>query len=114
MREAAKFDELGLRRLQSQAESSQPFHKRLLNTKSVRAILETQQEVIDIPHHAGLAPKPRLDHTLEPQIENIVEVYITQQNADRSALRSSLSLGWTSPSSSTPAFSQRLIRLINR
>jgi hypothetical protein len=74
LRIPAKFDQFGFRRFQSQAESPQPLHKRLLNTKSVRAILETQQEVIDIPHHAGLAPKPRLDHTLEPQIEHIVEV----------------------------------------
>jgi hypothetical protein len=44
--------------------------------------LETQHEVIDISHHAGLTTKSWLDHSLEPQIEHIVEIYITQQYAD--------------------------------
>jgi hypothetical protein len=52
--------------------------------------LETQHEVIDTSHHAGLAPKPRLDHSLEPQIEHIVEIYVTQQYADRPSLRGPL------------------------
>jgi hypothetical protein len=49
--------------------------------------LETQHEVVDISHHASLAPKPGLDHSLEPQVEHIVEIYVTQQYADRSSLR---------------------------
>jgi hypothetical protein len=90
MCEATKFDEFGFRRFQSQTESPQPLDKCFLNTKSVRAILETQHEVVDISHHAGLTPKPGLDHPLEPQIENIVKIYITQQNADRPSLRGPL------------------------
>jgi hypothetical protein len=56
MREATKFDKLGLRRLQGQAESPQPFGKCFLSTKSIRAVLETQHKVVDISHHASLAP----------------------------------------------------------
>jgi hypothetical protein len=82
MREATKFDEFGFRRFQSQAESPQPLGKCFLNTKSIRTILETQHEVVDISHHASLAPESGLDHSLEPQIEHIVEIYITQQYAD--------------------------------
>src|SRR5271169_3203152 len=90
IREATKFNELGLRQLQGKTEPSQPLHKCFLSTKSIRTILETQHEVVDIPHHAGLAPKPGLDHALEPQIEHIVKVQVTQQNADRSSLRGPL------------------------
>jgi hypothetical protein len=56
MRIATKFDKLGFGRFQSQAESPQPLGKRFLSAESVRAILETQHEVVDISHHAGLAP----------------------------------------------------------
>jgi len=54
---SAIFNEFGFRWFQSQAESPQPLSKGFLNTKGIRAILETQHEVIDISHHAGLAPK---------------------------------------------------------
>jgi hypothetical protein len=56
MRIATKFDKLALRRFQGQTEFSQPLGKRFLSAESVRAILETQHEVVDISHHAGLAP----------------------------------------------------------
>src|SRR5206468_7947929 len=75
---------------QGQTELSQPLCKGFPSAESVRAILETQHEVVDISHHAGLAPKPGLDHALEPQIEHIVQIHVTQQNADRPALRGSL------------------------
>ena len=55
MREATKFNELGLHRFQGQTEFSQPFGKRFLSTESIRTKLETQHEVVDISHHAGLA-----------------------------------------------------------
>jgi hypothetical protein len=57
MREANKFNELGLHRFQGQTEFSQPFGKRFLSTESIRTKLETQHEVADISHHAGLAAK---------------------------------------------------------
>jgi len=57
MREATKFNELGLHRFQGQTEFSQPFGKRFLSTESIRTKLETQHEVADISHHAGLAAK---------------------------------------------------------
>ena len=74
MREATKFNELGFVGSESQTESTQPLRKRLPHTKSIRAILETQHEIVDIPHHASLTPEAGLDHALEPQIEHIVEV----------------------------------------
>src|SRR6202023_516527 len=63
-RETTKFNELGLRRFQRQTELSQPLHKCFLSAESVRTIFE-------------------------PQIEHIVEIYLTQQYADRSSLRGS-------------------------
>jgi hypothetical protein len=47
IREATKFNELGLRQLQGETEPSQPLHKCFLSTKSIRTILETQHEVVD-------------------------------------------------------------------
>jgi hypothetical protein len=90
MREASKFNELGLLRLQGQTEFTQPLGERLLSAKSIRTKLETQHEVVYISHHAGLTTKSRLDHSLEPKIEHIVEIYITQPYADRTSLRGSL------------------------
>jgi hypothetical protein len=55
----------------------------------VGGLLTLRREVVDISHHAGLAPKSRLDHSLEPQIEHIMQIYVTQQYADRPSLRSS-------------------------
>src|ERR1039457_6171391 len=81
IRVPTKFDELGLLRLQGQTEFTQPLGERFLSAKSIRTKLETQHEVVNISHHAGLAPKSRLDHSLEPQIEHIVEIYITQKYA---------------------------------
>ena len=76
MRKATKFDKLGLFRLQGQTELSQPLSKCFLSAESVRTILETQHEVVDISHHAGLAPEPGLDHALESQIEHIVQIHV--------------------------------------
>jgi hypothetical protein len=59
MREASKFGELGLRRLQGQTEFPQPLGERFLNAESIGAVLEIKHEVIDISHHVGLAPKSR-------------------------------------------------------
>src|SRR6202163_2130012 len=36
------------------------------------------------------ASQSRLDHTLEPQVEHVVQIHIAQQDADRSALRGPL------------------------
>src|SRR5262245_53871359 len=80
LRIATKFDEFGFRLRQSQAKLPQPLAQYLLDTKSIRTILETQHKVVDVSHQVGLTPPPRLDHTLKPQIEHIVQIQITQQN----------------------------------
>src|ERR1700730_3376736 len=42
------------------------------------------------PHQVGFASQSRLDHSLKPQVEHVVQIHIAQQDADRSALRGSL------------------------
>jgi len=56
LREASKFNEFGLRRFQSQAKLPQSLAQRILDTKGVRAILETQHKVVNVPHQIGLTP----------------------------------------------------------
>src|SRR5271165_2598843 len=36
------------------------------------------------------SPRKRLDHTLEPQVEHVMQIYVAQHDADRTALRCSL------------------------
>ena len=42
-----------------------------------RGLLETQHKVVKVPHHVGFAPQPRLDHALEPQIEQSSSMLVT-------------------------------------
>src|SRR5215471_15603606 len=86
LRIATKFDEFGLRLCQGQAKLPQSLAQYLLDTKSIRAIFEAQHEVVDVSHQVGLTPQPRFDHPLKPQIEHIVQIQITQQDADRTTL----------------------------
>lgn len=54
--EATELDELGLARFQGQAKLPQPFAQGLLEAQGILPILETLDEVIDIPHQISLAP----------------------------------------------------------
>jgi len=53
---ATELDELGLARLQGQAELPQPFAQGLLDAQGIFAVLEAHNKVIDIPHQVSLAP----------------------------------------------------------
>jgi hypothetical protein len=55
VREATKFDELGLSRFQCQVKLPQSLAQRFLDPKSIRPILETHHKVVDVPHQVGLA-----------------------------------------------------------
>src|SRR5262249_2365451 len=90
LRKATKFDELGLPRFQGQAKLPQSLTQYVLDAKSILAILKTQHKGVDVSHQIGLAPQPRLDHALKPQIEHVVQIHITQQNTDRTTLWSAL------------------------
>src|SRR3974390_525773 len=90
LREPTKLNQLGFGRLKSEAELSQPKAQRVLNTDGVRSILEADHKVVDIAHQSGFAPQPALHHTLEPEVENVMEVHVAQQHANRSTLRCSL------------------------
>ena len=46
--------------------------------------------VIDIPHQLGLALQAGLDHTLEPEVEHIMQVHVAQHDPDRTPLWSPL------------------------
>jgi hypothetical protein len=96
---ATNVDEFGLRLRQGQAKLPQPLAQDLLDTKSIRATLETRHKVVDVSRRIGLAPQARLDHTLKPQIERTVQIQITQQTADRTThlVGLLLSIHYTSP-----------------
>src|SRR5262249_7213096 len=85
-----------------------------LYADGVRSILETDHKVIDVAHQSGFASQPSLHHAFKPEVENIMKVHIAQQHANRSTLRGSLLARMTAPSSKTPAFNQRRIKLIRR
>jgi hypothetical protein len=71
LRKATKIDELGFARFQGQAKPLQSLAQYFLDTKSLRAILETQHKIFDVPHQIRLASLPRLDHALKPKIEQV-------------------------------------------
>ena len=48
----------------------------------------------------------------QPELERVVQIYVAQQHADRAALWRPHIARVTTPSSNTPAFNQRRIRLI--
>src|SRR5262249_50355829 len=73
LRIATKFDEFGFRFCQSQAELPKPLAQYFLDSKGIRAILETQHKVVDVSHQVGLTSQPRFDHMLKPQVEHIVQ-----------------------------------------
>ena len=84
--EPAELDQFGLARLQSEAEPAQPTTQSVLYAQSVRPILETDHEVVDVAHQSGFAPQPDLHHALEPEVENIMKIQVAQQHTDRAAL----------------------------
>src|ERR1700684_3690003 len=53
LREPTKFNQLGLGRLQSEAEFSQPKTQGILHAEGIRSILETDHKVIDVAHQLG-------------------------------------------------------------
>jgi hypothetical protein len=60
LREPTELNELRLGRFQIQVKLSQSFAESILDTESIRSILEAHHKVIDVPHQ-GFAPKPRLN-----------------------------------------------------
>ena len=53
---ATEFDQLGLARLQGQAELPQPFAQSLLDTQGILPVLETHHKVVDVAHQVGFTP----------------------------------------------------------
>jgi hypothetical protein len=78
LREPTKFDQLGLGRFQGEAEPPQAMAQDLLKAKGVRAVLATHHKVIDVSHQVGFASQSRLDHSLKPQVEHVVQAPIKQ------------------------------------
>src|SRR3974390_3169543 len=70
LREPTKLSQLGLGRLKSKAELSQP-------KAHVRSILEADH----IAHQSGFTPQPALHHALEPEVENVMKAHVAQQHA---------------------------------
>src|SRR5262249_3438365 len=85
-RMAAKLDQAGLVRVQRQRELLQPFAHRFPEAPGVRLVLETDDDVVSIPHDdhvtRGLVPSPALG----PEIEHVVKVDVREQRRDHRAL----------------------------
>jgi hypothetical protein len=85
-----ELDARGLGRLQGQATLPQPLAQRLLNPSGSRPPLKAHHHVIAVPHQRGFTLSPGLDHALNPQVEPVVQVHMTQQHAARPPWRCSL------------------------
>jgi len=83
-------------------------------TDGVRPMLEADHKVIDVAHQSGFAPQPLLRHAFEPEVEHVMKYRLLKSTLIDPPCGVPLSLGWTAPSSRTPAFNQRRIRLIRR
>src|SRR5687767_11387565 len=87
LRKATKPDQLGLARFQGKRKFAQPLAQDPLHPLGVFSVLEAHYKVIDIPYQVRLASKARFDDPLEPQVQNLMQIQITEQHADRAALR---------------------------
>ena len=86
-REAAKAEEARLVRMQFQTELRESLAK--LNPKPLGLVpmLESDYEVIGITHHHDIAVRLTGSPSLDPKVEHVVQVKISQERADRGVPR---------------------------
>jgi hypothetical protein len=84
--EATEFDEARLVGMQCQPESREPFAQRPEEALGLLTMLEAHDKVISEPHHDDRAARVPLPPSLDPEVEDIVEIDIGQQRADAPAL----------------------------
>jgi hypothetical protein len=84
LRKSTKLNQLGLARLQRKREFIESLAQNRLNSFSVFPKLEADYKVIDIPHQISLASQSRFDLPFEPEVQNLMQIQITQQHTDHS------------------------------
>src|ERR1700691_1135024 len=71
---------------QLQSELCEALLHLLLEAVHVLPVLETHHEVISETHQISFATTPRLDLLLKPQVEDKVEIEVTEHGRDRTTL----------------------------
>src|SRR5713101_4759288 len=75
---------------QLQIESREPLPQVPVEALRVPLILEARHEIIGKPNQRCLAPKPPPHLLLEPQVEDKVQIHVSQEWAERTTLRGPL------------------------
>src|SRR6516164_7066589 len=81
-RRAAERQEPRLLGVERQPLLCKPLGKNLQNPLRILPILTAENEVIGVPDFGGLAAQARFYLLLEPLIEHVVQVNVSQQGAD--------------------------------
>ncbi len=82
VRERAELDEAGLVRVQREAELGEPLPKRGQEALGFGAVLEAHDEVIGEADDDHVADRLRPPPSVDPQVEHIVQVDVSQEGAD--------------------------------
>jgi len=83
----AKIEEPGLLGVQRQPEPLESLREDRQDPPRIRLMLEDEHEVVGVAHERRATAKARPDLSLEPAVEDLVEVDVRQDGRDDSALR---------------------------
>ena len=65
--------------MQLQPELRQPFPECLQKPLGLASVLESQHEIVRVPHEYYLAVRRVFPPGFDPQIENVMQVHVRQQ-----------------------------------
>src|SRR5215510_5017007 len=82
-----ELDQPRLVRVQFQPEPRQPFTKLDQEPLRILLILEPNDEVVSPAHHDHIAVRVASSPPVDPQVKNVVQVYVSEQRRYRCPLR---------------------------
>src|SRR5262249_28058907 len=85
--EPPELDQPGLVRVQLQPELREPLAKLDPKPPRILLILETNDKVVSEPHNDHVTVRPPLPPPLGPQVEDVVQIQVSQQRGYRCPLR---------------------------
>src|SRR6478752_5300106 len=86
-RETAELDQTGLVRMQLQIELREPCMKLAQEPSRIIEVLEPDHEVVGEPGDDHVAPGVPIPPVPDPQVENVMEVHVSEQRTGRCPLR---------------------------